>query len=53
MDRKLANNLLARTMWSIYDTVESTIQFVDSGGLDPITKTQKCPAEHQVQMRII
>ena len=27
MDRKLANNLLARTMWSMYDTVESTVQF--------------------------
>ena len=24
---KLANNLLARTMWSMYDTVESTVQF--------------------------
>ena len=27
MDRKLANSLLARTMWSMYDTVESTVQF--------------------------
>ena len=27
MDRKLANNLLARTIWSMYDTVESTVQF--------------------------
>ena len=27
MDRKLANNLLAGTMWSMYDTVESTVQF--------------------------
>ena len=27
MDRKLANNFLARTMWSMYDTVESTVQF--------------------------
>ena len=27
MDRKLANNLLAGTMWSMYDTGESTVQF--------------------------
>ena len=28
MDRKLANNLLARTIWSMYDAaVESTVQF--------------------------
>ena len=27
MDRKSVNNLLVRTMWSMYDTVESTVQF--------------------------
>ena len=27
MERKLANSLLTRTMWSMYDTVESTVQF--------------------------
>ena len=27
MDRKLANNLLVRNMWSMYDTDESTVQF--------------------------
>ena len=27
MDRKLPKNLLARTIWSMYDTVESTVQF--------------------------
>ena len=27
MDRKLANNLSATTMLSMYDTVESTVQF--------------------------
>ena len=27
MDRNLANNLLARTVLSMYDTVESTVQF--------------------------
>ena len=27
MDRKLAKSLLARTMWSMYDIVESTVQF--------------------------
>ena len=27
MDRKLAINLLARTMWSMYGTVESAVQF--------------------------
>ena len=27
MERKLANCLLTRTMWSMYDTVECTVQF--------------------------
>ena len=27
MDRKLANNLLARAMWSMYDSVKSSVPF--------------------------
>ena len=46
MDRKLAINLKARTMWSMYDTVESSVADKDPvllGHTDPGPLSTKVP----------